>query len=338
MKKIFLCIITAFVMLPSIYLKAQEHISTTQTNEWARNNLPSCHDPVAIKEGAYFYVFHTGNGVSVMRSTNMKHWEPIKPVFNQAPAWAVKAVPGYKGHTWAPDIIRHNGLYYLYYSVSTFGKNTSAIGVVTNRTLDPDSPDFGWTDHGMVIQSTSESLWNAIDPNIIIDEKGTPWMTFGSWWDGIQLVKLREDMLRVAEDKEWYTISSRSRNQEGQYIGNIGATEAPFLFHKNGYYYQFVSFDFCCRGADSDYKVVVGRSKDIRGPYMDKNGKNMLQGSGEIVVKGNTRFPGVGHCSVYEFSGKDYIFFHGYDMEDNGNSKLLIREINWDNGWPSVTL
>lgn len=147
------------------------------------------HDPVLAKQGDTYYLFATGQGISVMSSKDRKNWKFEKPVFDKAPQWAVEAIKGYKGHTWAPDILYHNGLYHLFYSCSTFGKNTSAIGHATNPTLDPSSPDFKWTDHGKVIQSVPHrDMWNAIDPNVIIDENGTPWMSFGSFWDGIKLV------------------------------------------------------------------------------------------------------------------------------------------------------
>ncbi len=115
--------------------------------------------------------------------------------------------------------------------------------------------------------------------------------------------------------------------------------EAPFIFRKGDYYYLFVSFDYCCRGARSDYKVVVGRSKDVTGPYLDRDGVDMYRGGATIVLAGNERFPGVGHCSVYNFDGRDLMFFHGYDMTDEGRSKLLIRELSWDaDGWPTAEL
>lgn len=301
---------------------------------------PDVHDPVAIHEGKYEYVFATGQGIAVMRSADMKHWNYLKPVFAQAPQWAVDSIEGYKGHTWAPDIIRRNGTYYLYYSVSAFGKNTSAIGVATAKTLDPDSKDHGWTDHGMVLRSYASDKWNAIDPNVALDGKGHPWIVWGSWWDGIQLARLSEDMLSLSKTSpKCYTIASRSRDDKGNYIGNKGAIEAPFLFHKNGYYYLFVSFDNCCQGLKSTYKVAVGRSRTITGPYLDRQGKDMLLGGGTIVLKGNDRYPGVGHCSVYKLGKKDYIFFHGYDRNYNGMSKLLIRPVQWDkNGWPVIRL
>ena len=150
-----------------------------------------------------------------MSSKDLKTWKFEKPVFAEAPQWAVEAVKEYKGHTWAPDIIYHNGLYHLFYSCSAFAKNTSAIGHATNPTLDPSEPDFKWTDHGKVIQSIpNRDMWNAIDPNIIISEDGTPWMSFGSFWDGIKMVKLTDDLMQVAQPEEWYSLCSRPRSFE----------------------------------------------------------------------------------------------------------------------------
>ena len=138
------------------------------------------HDPVAAYCEGRYYIFSTGMGISVMSSEDMKNWRFEKQVLDPIPEWAVKAVPGYNGHTWAPDIIYRNGLWYLYYSCSTFASNGSCIGVATNKTLNPESPDFKWTDHGKIIQSVpNRDKWNAIDPNIIIDDEGTPWMAFG---------------------------------------------------------------------------------------------------------------------------------------------------------------
>jgi arabinan endo-1,5-alpha-L-arabinosidase len=304
--------------------------------------LPGNHDPVAIKEGDTYYVFSTGRGINVLSSTDMVTWKPEKAVFDPIPQWPAQTIPGFRGNSfWAPDIIKRGDTYYIYYSASAFGENTSAIGVATAKTLDPASPDFGWTDHGKVIQSIpGRDFWNAIDPNIIIDEEGTPWMNFGSFWGGIMMVKLNSDMLSVAQPEEWYALCRRERN----YLLDItdpgnGAVEAPFIFRKGDYYYLFVSFDYCCRGARSDYKVVVGRSKDVRGPYLDRNGFDMFKGGSTLVLAGNRQWPGVGHCSVYNFDGKDLMFFHGYDMEDNGRSKLLIRELKWDGeGWPTAEL
>lgn len=183
--KLITLLFLSLVVTKEIYpLPPEKHSSVIPTSK------VMTHDPVLAKQGDTYYLFATGQGISVMSSKDRKNWKFEKPVFDKAPQWAVEAIKGYHGHTWAPDIIYHHGLYHLFYSCSAFGKNTSAIGHATNPTLDPSSPDFKWTDHGKVIQSVPHrDMWNAIDPNVIIDENGTPWMSFGSFWDGIFFCK-----------------------------------------------------------------------------------------------------------------------------------------------------
>ncbi|MBD8488210.1 arabinan endo-1,5-alpha-L-arabinosidase [Echinicola sp. CAU 1574] len=301
----------------------------------------SVHDPVMIKEGDTFYLFCTGRGIAVWSSKDMENWERRESVFAEAPTWANDVVPDFRNHIWAPDISFHNGQYYLYYSVSSFAKNTSAIGVATTKTLDPDASDFKWEDHGIVIESVpGRDMWNAIDPNIIADEQGDRWMTFGSFWEGLKLVKLSEDMLSMKNGPEdWYTLVRRQRTFEmDERDPGDAAAEAPFIFKKNGYYYLFVSFDLCCRGEKSTYKMVVGRSKDIKGPYLDKEGRSMYNGGGSLLLEGNDNWYGVGHNSTYTFGDKDYLVFHGYDAKENGRPRLFIKSISWDDeGWPKVS-
>lgn len=295
------------------------------------------HDPVMIRQDSTYHLFCTGRGIAHFTSTDMAHWEPAAPVFAEKPNWTDAVVPEFRNHIWAPDILYHNGLYYLYYSVSAFGKNTSAIGVATSPTLDTDDPAGKWTDHGIVIRSyPNRDLWNAIDPNVAFDEQGTPWLSFGSFWGGLKLVRLAPDLLSPAEPQEWYTVARRPRSWElGDKNAGDGPLEAPFIFRKGKYYYLFLSWDYCCRGVESTYKVVVGRSRNIEGPYFDKNDQSLFQGGGSLVVQGNAKWYGAGHCSAYTVDGRDYLFFHAYDASDEGRSKLIIREIQWDaDDWP----
>jgi arabinan endo-1,5-alpha-L-arabinosidase len=299
----------------------------------------SVHDPVMIKEGNTYYLFSTGFGISMLSSNDLKNWKKEKPVFASAPQWAIEAVPGYRGHTWAPDISFYNGHYYLYYSVSTFGKNNSCIGVAVNKTLDPSSPDYKWEDKGKLIQSVpGKDRWNAIDPNLIIDENNTPWLSFGSFWSGLKLVKLKNDLITLAEPEQVISIAARPKQNGKDSAAGNEAIEAPFIFKKGGYYYLFASWDYCCRGEKSDYKVVVGRSKQVTGPYLDKNAVTMTSNGGSLVLEGDAKeWFGAGHNAVYQFDGKDYIVYHGYDALDKGRSKLLINELAWDSeGWPTL--
>jgi arabinan endo-1,5-alpha-L-arabinosidase len=302
------------------------------------------HDPVAIEADGRYYLFATGRGIDVWASSDLRTWERQPPVFESGPEWASEVAPRFRGSIWAPDIAFHDGRYHLYYSISSFGSNRSAIGHATNATLDPSSPDFGWVDHGPVVRSIpGRDLWNAIDPNLAFDDEGAPWLAFGSFWSGIKLVRLGADLHRPAQPPEWHTIAARPRywKLDERAAGDPlnGAVEAPFVFRKGDWYDLFVSWDRCCRGAESTYKVVVGRSRAITGPYLDRQGQDMRFGGGTLVVGGNDAWAGVGHNSAYTFEGADYLVFHGYDLADEGRSKLWIEEIDWDDeGWPQVTL
>lgn len=304
----------------------------------AQTDKPITHDPVVTKQGDIYYLFCTGPGITTFTSKDLKTWTQGDPVFAESPTWAKDVAPGFNGHIWAPDITFHNETYYLYYSISAFGKNTSAIGLVTNKTLNPKDENFKWEDQGIVIQSVpNRDMWNAIDPNLIFDEEGTPWLSFGSFWSGLKIVKLEDDLKTIAQPEEWYPIASRERSSNlPDADAGDAALEGPFIFKKGDYYYQFLSWDYCCRGENSTYKLVVGRSKTVTGPYVDKDGKKLTEGGGSLVIEGNENWYGVGHNSVFTFDGKDYTFMHGYDASDKGLPKLIVKEVTWVDGWPTV--
>jgi arabinan endo-1,5-alpha-L-arabinosidase len=299
----------------------------------------SVHDPVMAKEGDTYYVFSTGPGITFYSSKDMKNWTPEGRVFKGQPVWAKQAAPTFDDHIWAPDIQFHNGQYYLYYSVSGFGKNTSGIGVTVNKTLNPRSPDYRWEDKGMVLQSVpNRDDWNAIDPNVIEDSKGNAWMAFGSFWSGLKMVKLNKEWTGLAEPQEWHAIASRTNGVSGSgEKAGVGEIEAPYIFKKGDYYYQFASFGLCCKKADSTYHLVVGRSKEVTGPYVDKNGVDMMKGGGSLLIAGDKDWKGLGHNSAYTFDGEDYLVLHAYETADKYLQKLKIMEMKFDaTGWPSV--
>ena len=343
MRWVFLVIISIL----SILTRAQQNLPAGTVRPTRQTPV---HDPVMIREKNSYYIFVTGFGISVWSSKDMKTWKRELPVFSKAPQWALDTLPGFKGHIWAPDIIFHNGLYFLYYSVSAFGKNTSAIGVATNNTLDASSPEYKWVDHGPVVQSwPGKNNWNAIDPNLVMDDKGNAFMTFGSFWDGIKMIRMNKDLIHATEPPDSLpTIASRKSNSSSKNPAAAGdnpadaggnAIEAPFIFRKGNYYYLFASIDYCCKGERSTYKVIVGRSKKIKGPYKDKEGRDLGQGGGTIVLQGNKDWHGVGHNAVYSENDRDYMVYHGYDAADKGRSKLQIQLIRWDqHGWPIVIL
>lgn len=296
--------------------------------------LPRAHDPVIAKENGVYYVFSTGPGISVKTSRDLKTWSPDSRVLNPVPAWTAKTIPGSREFYWAPDISKWDGKWHLYYAVSTFGSNHSAIGLATNRTLDPKRRDYRWVDEGVVFESVRKDNFNAIDPNVAFDDRGEPWLSFGSFWDGHVILPLdRKTGKRKNPRKPPAFIARRSRAN-----GAPGAIEAPFIVRHAGYYYQFVSFDFCCRGVNSTYNVRVGRSRNITGPYVDREGKSMMEDGGTPVLATSGRWIGPGHCGYLKDGRKEILVYHAYDAEDRGASKLRVGNLKWDKGWPVVSM
>jgi arabinan endo-1,5-alpha-L-arabinosidase len=300
------------------------------------------HDPAIIRQGDTFYVFATGGRrgrgfVPILTSKDLHQWSSGGYVFEELPAWAPQEIPGTRG-IWAPDISFFDGKYHLYYSVSTFGRNNSAIGLATNVTLDPNSPDYQWVDQGMVVRSREgEDDFNAIDGNIIVDKDTRVWLCWGSFWGGIMMKRIDPATGKLSdEDTKLYVLASRRRTGEHQTPPVTGAIEAPFIILHDNYYYLFVSFDFCCRGVDSTYNIRVGRSSEVTGPYVDRDGKAMTEGGGMLVIEATTpHWRGPGHEAVLQDASGDYLVFHAYDGS-NGRSHLQISTIAWEDGWPRV--
>ena len=284
------------------------------------------HDPVIIRQGGTWYLFATGG--SIRRSQDLRHWSLCGRVFEKLPDWASREIPGVRGGYWAPDISLYKGTYRLYYAVSTFGKNDSAIGLATNRTLDPDSPDYHWTDEGMVFRSHREDDFNAIDPNLAVDAQGGHWLNFGSFWGGIKMRRIDPQTGKLSdEDTKLYSLAARPNTLSHP-------IEAPFLVRHDSYYYLFVSFDFCCRGVKSTYRIVVGRSRSITGPYVDASGTPMMEGGGTQLIAGTSLWRGPGHEGLL-LGAPDLMVFHAYDGT-TGRPRLQISTIAWEDGWPHI--
>nr|WP_167995800.1 arabinan endo-1,5-alpha-L-arabinosidase [Arthrobacter pigmenti] len=298
--------------------------------EWELTGDYFTHDPalVAGDEGEDWFVYSTGNGqvadggIQIRRSTDGLHWEYAGEVWQEKPDWVVDAVPG-ADNLWAPELYEHEGTWYLYYSASTFGKNDSSIGLATNTTLDPDDPAYEWVDQGEVINSDGKDF-NAIDPGIVEDENGTPWLSFGSFWGGLQLVELQWPSGLVAEGATPATIADRQSPPN--------AIEAPYILPREGYYYLFVSKDFCCQGVQSTYNMAVGRSENVAGPYLDRNGVPMLEDGGTELLASNGPRIGPGGQSVSD----GVLAFHYYDEALDGAFRLGLIPLTWEAGWPEA--
>ncbi len=329
------------MMISNVALAQEQNGEERKIREFVTSN-PMVHDPVMAKEDGVYHIFATGMGIQRMTSKDRKDWQvKAMPVMTVIPKWTHDSVPGFDKHVWAPDIIRWHNKWWLAYSCSTFGKNGSAIGLLSAAKL--DSPI--WNDGGCIVASReNRDNWNAIDPNFVIDDNDTPWMVWGSFWDGIQIVKL-DTTMHVAKGEKPRTLARRyapgtttaEPNPTSAHAGT-NAIEAPFVMKHQGYYYLFVSWDYCCRGSKSNYRVAVGRSKNVDGPYLDKRSNDMLNGGGTVLLEGDKKqYEATGHCAAYSIDGKDIFICHGYSTEMKGAPVLIQREIRWtDDGWPEL--
>jgi arabinan endo-1,5-alpha-L-arabinosidase len=285
------------------------------------------HDPsTIIKDGTNYYIFGTGAGIRTKSSPDLIHWQAGAPVFGEAPASVIRFAPGFEKDFWAPDVTRVGGIYFLYYAASSMGKQTSAIGLATNATLDQGAANFAWHDCGPVIISTNGSRFNTIDPSVLLDTDGKLWLSFGSYWDGIFLTELSpETGLRVATNSPLYHLAW---NQ---------SIEASCLARHDQYYYLFVNWGSCCQGTNSTYEVRVGRATKITGPYLDRDGYDLAGGGGSVFLHAMGRYFGPGHIGIVNdgaTNGPTWFSYHYYDADTQGRPRLAIGKIDWSTGWP----
>ena len=301
-----------------------------------QTDTPMVHDPVMAYEDSTWHIFATGMGIQHMTSKDRKTWTvKTTPVMSVIPQWTHDSVPGFTHHVWAPDVIKWH----------------DAIGLLSTRSL-----AFGlWDDMGCIVTSREgRDNWNAIDPNFVIDDQDQPWLVWGSFWDGIQLARL-DTTMHIAKGEKPRTIARRynladpeaknalpvnpnpPKNPTSDFAGP-NAIEAPFIFKHDGWYYLFVSWDYCCQGAKSTYRVAVGRSKSVEGPYLDREGRDMCYGGGNLFIEGDKKaFEAAGHCAAYTFDGQDIFICHGYSIAHQGASILIQRPITWaPDGWPTL--
>lgn len=285
-------------------------------NHWQLSGNLVTHDPTMAYENGTWWLFQTGPGIFGKWSTNGVGWNGADPIFPYGLSWWANYVPEQEGvDVWAPEIKFYNGKAWLYYAISTFGSRVSAIGLASTTSISSGN----WQDDGLVINTTNSNNYNAIDPDLVVAKDGAPWLTFGSWNTGIKI--MRVNPITMKPFGQLYSIATKS-----------GGLEAPTIIYRQGYYYLFASAGVCCAGTDSTYRIIYGRSADIRGPYLDKNGVNMTAGGGSLLDGGNSRWVGPGGQDILN---TDVIVRHAYDADDSGTPKLLISTLNWDSsGWP----
>jgi arabinan endo-1,5-alpha-L-arabinosidase len=293
----------------------------------------AAHDPalVAGDNGEPWYVFSTGDPavgggtIQIRTSADGRHWTFAGTVWNALPAWVAQAVPG-ANNLWAPEVHRRGGIYYLYYVASTFGSNTSVIALATNTTLNPADPDYAWVDHGPVLRSAASDDFNALDP-AVVEVEGGSWLVFGSFWSGIRMLPLQWPHGRPASTDEEEMLRLAARREPPN------AVEAPAIIEHRGWYYLFTSWGQCCQGVRSDYRIVVGRSREVTGPYRDRDGRSLLDGGGTTLLATAGDRVGPGGQSM---SG-GVLAYHYYDAAANGATRLALQRVSWTaDGWPHV--
>ncbi|MDR1722854.1 MAG: family 43 glycosylhydrolase [Tannerella sp.] len=330
MKKYLLLIVTAATVLLFPYCsKTPSYVTIKYENPVIRHNCP---DPTVIDDRArtgYFYAYSTQNGISeseecvylpVYRSTDLINWEYVSDGFGPGrPQWE----PG--SRIWAPDINYINGQYVLYYALGVWGDGRrSASGVAVS-----DKPEGPFNDLGMIVNYATTGVGNSIDP-CFFDDGDNKYLYWGSLGkeSGIWGIKLTDDGLHV---------------KEGAMPVKLGGTrfEGVYMHKRGGNYYMFVSADACCIGKESTYHVVVGRSDNPLGPFVDPDGNIMIEDSYDYTILHGPKdlvFAGPGHNAKFitDDVGNDWMFYHGYW---NGNEYsgrcMLIDQVKWTkDGWP----
>lgn len=286
-------------------------------------------DPVT----GIFYAYGTqdnwGDGegsrlVPILKSSDLVHWELVGNALREKPTWKSK------GGIWAPDVVQVHDQYHLYYAYSTWGDPNPGIGLALGK-----SPEGPFTDQGKVFDSKSIDVPNSIDP-FYYEDQGKKYLFWGSFSDaptqgnfGIELTK---DGLAIAPNAQKFKVAA-------------GDFEAVIIHKRKKYYYFIGSKGSCCEGKKSTYRVLVGRSRNLLGPYLDKNGKDIAErGNGTLVLKGNSRFVGTGHNSriITDNKEQDWMLYHGIDTQNDrvgsGTSRrvLMLDPIRWQDDWPTV--
>ncbi|MDF1573373.1 MAG: family 43 glycosylhydrolase [Bacteroidales bacterium] len=292
--------------------------------------VPDLADPTIVRgKDKWFYAYGTENtwfeGIHrvtpIIKSRDLVNWEYVGDAFETKPSWK-------EGGIWAPDVSFYNEKYYLFYSLSTWGDNNPGIGLATSPS--PLGPFVG---QGKFLDSESTNVGNSIDPFFYYEGEGRN-MKFYLFWGsfrGIYGIELNKDISGFVGDKF-----------------RIGGDmfEATYIYKKDGYYYFFGSSGSCCDGPDSKYRVMIARSANIKGPYLDKEGRDIsVQGvPATLFLKGDgIRFVGPGHNGeiIVDDNGDEWFLYHAIEKDNpylpGGATRrpLMLDKIKWDDeGWP----
>lgn len=276
-------------------------------------------DPTILRaDDGSFYLYATENtrNVPIYHSTDLVNWNLLGTAFTDEtrPKWNAK------GMIWAPDINKIGDKYVLYYAKSVWGGEWEAgVGVAV-----ANSPQGPFTDCGNIIDSRKIGIQNCIDP-FYIEDGGRRYLFWGSF-HGIYGAELTADGLSLKPD-------SKPRKVAGSFM------EGAYIQRRGGYYYLFGSAGTCCEGAKSTYRVTVGRSKNLFGPYVDKKGQLLLDNHYEVVLQRNERVAGPGHNAeiVTDDAGTDFLIYHGFKTDKPRDGRVVYMDrIDWVDSWPYI--
>jgi arabinan endo-1,5-alpha-L-arabinosidase len=320
--------------------------------EWGVYNV---HDPACKKFGDYYYMYSTdaifagkkrempekeipAGYIQVRRSKDLIHWEFVGWAFPEIPEEAVQWVQSHTNgrgavNIWAPYVVQHKDIYRLYFCVSSFGQKISYLGLA--ESISPEGP---WVQKGCVVKTGDQSVMNAIDPSVIIDEKGRWWMHYGSFFGGLYCVELHpETGLCLKKEDQGHLIARRANYRKD----NLEAAE--IIYHPDlKKYFLFVSYDPLM----TTYNVRVGRSDNAEGPFFDFTGQNLKDTLNDFpVLTAPYRFDnhpgwaGTGHCGVLRTEDGQFFMFHQGRLSPLNRMMVLhVRQLFFTtDGWPVVS-
>lgn len=312
MKKLLTIILTSVACLAATAQQADGEYR----NPIIARSLP---DPTVIKAAdGYYYLYATEDirNLPIYRSQNLVDWDFVGTAFTREsrPKWNPKA------GIWAPDINYIDGRYVLYYAKSEWGGEwTCGIGVAT-----ADKPEGPFTDHGAMFISDEIGVQNSIDA-FFISDNGHNYLFWGSF-RGIYGIELTADGLSIKPGAEKKEIA-------GTFM------EATYIHKRDGYYYLFGSAGTCCEGDNSTYRVTVGRSENLFGPYTDKQGQLLLDNNYEVILHGSAEVVGPGHNAeiITDNSGQDWLIYHGFSRTEPKAGRMVYMDcLEWIDGWPHI--
>lgn len=299
-------------------------------------------DPYIVRgDDGTFYLYCTQTDVytpnlmfkrgPIWKSIDMHSWEYVGDVFeNYVPDWGTSGAG-----VWAPTVVKVGNRWNFYYSLSTGGDENPGIGVASAPT--PYGP---WTHHGKLFNSNEIGVINSIDPHVFYDD-GKLYMVFGSFGGLITLVELTEDGLGLKNGLEYQKEHKVALG--GYEIFETNNYEASIILKRDGYYYLFLSTGTCLSGTKSTYHVVVAKSKSLKGPYLDSQGRDMFgpNRGDPVVIPSLSGAMGTGHCAVITDDIGDYwMLYHGYDTTSTRPDArvLYMDKLIWDkdNALPHV--